>query len=301
MFSGIKHTFINGIFITHLHGDHIFGLPSLLLTIAEYRSINVYGPTGLFEFIRIAICQGSSGHDALNNIHVHEFPKKFTGTKTCIDGPEVKIHARSIKHSVPCIGYVIEEAPRYKWDPEIVPIIRKEFENWEKILKCRETQDFTSVLKNGEVIDCRDWMSKIPGRKITILGDTSDPSNIADLANACDLIVHESTGVTGNEDIIRSRGHSTARMAGLFASRIGAKKLLLTHFGRAVGSVEGSADEDDEDLNLILQDHLETCSQVFPKDDIIIARDFLSVSIPRRESLPPKLSSQDLKDAIAKS
>jgi ribonuclease Z len=107
-----------------------------------------------------------------------------------------------------------------------------------------------SFLQQGESVELSDGTilhgpPRRPGRKLVILGDTYDPSPIAELASSADLLIHEATNAhlptldpnTKAEDTFesveartKSRGHSTPQMAGAFAARIRAKQLVLNHF-----------------------------------------------------------------------
>jgi ribonuclease Z len=107
-----------------------------------------------------------------------------------------------------------------------------------------------SFLQQGESVELSDGTilhgpPRRPGRKLVILGDTYDPSPIAELASSADLLIHEATNAhlptldpnTKAEDTFESveartkfRGHSTPQMAGAFAARIRAKQLVLNHF-----------------------------------------------------------------------
>eukprot|EP01121_Diplochlamys_sp_Union-15-3_P012703 TRINITY_DN3847_c0_g1_i5.p1 TRINITY_DN3847_c0_g1~~TRINITY_DN3847_c0_g1_i5.p1 ORF type:complete len:178 (+),score=43.01 TRINITY_DN3847_c0_g1_i5:357-890(+) len=87
------------------------------------------------------------------------------------------------------------------------------------------------TLENGSVIKASDVLSAPqPGRKVVLLGDTCDSTQIMEAANNCDVLVHEATYDASLEQKAIEGGHSTSKMAGQFASKIHAKKLFLTHF-----------------------------------------------------------------------
>jgi ribonuclease Z len=156
--------------------------------------------------------------------------------------PSISVSAAPILHSCPCVGYMIQESPLPgKMDPkQYLPHLKR----------TNTPMSVLSLLQRGESVEISDGTvlhgpPHRPGRKITILGDTYDPSPIAELAANSDILVHEATnahlpGIDPNtkaadtheivEERAKSRGHSTPQMAGAFASRIQAGRLILNHF-----------------------------------------------------------------------
>lgn len=154
----------------------------------------------------------------------------------------VSVSAAPIHHSVPCVGYVIQEASvPGKIDPsQYVPQLKRTGTPMSIMRQLQQGE--TVVLKDGTILQ---GPSRRKGRKTAILGDTFDPSPIAALAQNSDLLIHEATNAhlpgidpatkdTDSYETVQtramSRGHSTPQMAGIFAKSIGAKKLLLNHF-----------------------------------------------------------------------
>ena len=154
-------------------------------------------------------------------------------------------------------------------------------------------------LQQGESVALADGTvlhgpARKPGRKIAILGDTYDPSPIAGLAEGACLLVHEATnahlpGVDPDtkagdtyesvEARARSRGHSTPQMAGAFARRIGARKLVLNHFSaRYAGN-----DDVDEEARRIMGAIRELAESTYG-GEVVCARDLMSFDVgPRKE------------------
>lgn len=152
-----------------------------------------------------------------------------------------------------------------------------------------------SRLQQGESVVLSDGITVLhgparrPGRKIVILGDTYDPSPIADIAENADVLIHEATNAhlpgidtdTKEDDTFESveerarlRGHSTPQMAGAFATRIGVKMLLLNHFSsRYPGNV--NINKEAKKVMTAISD-LAATKFAGP---IICARDFMSVEV----------------------
>ena len=154
----------------------------------------------------------------------------------------VSVSAAPIHHSVPCVGFVVTEAPvPGKIDPKkYIPELKRT--NTPMTAMRRLQQGENVELSDGTVLH---GPPRRAGRKLVILGDTFDPSPIASLAMNADLVIHEATnahlpGIDDNtkesdtyetvEARAKSRGHSTPQMAGAFARQIQARRLVLNHF-----------------------------------------------------------------------
>eukprot|EP00388_Colpodella_angusta_P025577 GDKK01003073.1.p1 GENE.GDKK01003073.1~~GDKK01003073.1.p1 ORF type:complete len:204 (-),score=21.51 GDKK01003073.1:71-682(-) len=141
----------------------------------------------------------------------------------------------------------------------------------------------------------------IEGRKLTMLGDTSNSKRIAEIAKSSDWVVHESTFDDNCDKLAVPRGHSTARMAGAFAASILAKKLIITHFSarfppeekdpQPIAQLRAQAVEGFEmkALNAAVgtpseasaTSALEPVSSKSRANDVFTAQDFLSVDLSR--------------------
>ena len=203
----------------------------------------------------------------------------------------VSVSAAPILHSVPCVGYVVHEAPvRGKIDPKLyLPHIQRT--GTDKKVMRQIQEGHTVTLADGTVLG---GPPRERGRKIVILGDTYDPSPIEELAREADLIVHEATNAhlpgvdsrTKAEDTYesvkertKSRGHSTPQMAGEFAKRIGARNLFLNHFS---SRYSGGDDEESETI----MDAIKGLAAVeFGSEDVVCARDLMNVEIPSKRAL----------------
>ncbi|CAF1219963.1 unnamed protein product [Rotaria sordida] len=279
--SAIRASRITKIFITHLHGDHIFGLPGLLCTLSSSPSMSsliLYGPLGLREFIETTL-RLSCSHLSFNCEFVEIIPNSYDGIdetfiKTTIEKQEknerckiVNIHedgsyhlisnedncsvyAVSIKHRVPTYGYIIVENDLPgKFD------IKKLQESGIKPgpfcsrLKLGETV----TLDDGRILSPTDYVGPSrPGRRLVILGDCSDASNVIPFAQQCDVLVHECTHDDSLHEKAIDFGHSTPSIATLLAERCDAKCLLLNHFSQRYKSkttIESNTIENKENLN----------------------------------------------------
>ena len=203
----------------------------------------------------------------------------------------VSVSAAPIFHSIPCVGYVVNEAPvQGKVDPKLYIPHLKRTKTDMKVMKEIQKGE-TVTLADGTVLE---GPPREPGRKIVILGDTHDPSPIAELAMDADLIVHEATNAhlpeiddrTKAEDThesveerAKSRGHSTPQMAGRFAERVGARLLILNHFSSRYSGGK------DKPSRAIMEAIRQLAMSEFYGEEVVCAKDFTSVEIPPRHSL----------------
>ncbi|KAF8468868.1 beta-lactamase-like protein [Kalaharituber pfeilii] len=316
----IKAEKISKIFITHLHGDHLFGLCPLLSSICngaggmanekddprltcagegesrpDEADIELYGPKGLREYVRSTLRLTYTHLDSWISIHELLFPqeedtpnsigscyekeipgKNFRQDKdgfwrNIFANGEFNVSAGHIKHSIPAIGYVLTEAPLPgKIPKEYSHALSSHKEYFRSqglpnpmvllsVLQGTSTRTFPQNIVSEKGIHLPDGSTLMkppsrPGRKITILGDTYDPSPIAPLAQYSTVLIHEATNAylpsidpntkpTETYETVKERamshGHSTPEMAGLFARRINLGEqqmgesegiLILNHF-----------------------------------------------------------------------
>jgi len=298
LYSHIQKTKLECIFITHLHGDHCFGLPSVICTLlfmdSTMEKLHIYGPAGLYDMIHKSLSTSSSVEFIWKRVVIHEFvenpnminqnnnpinrhqiyvPSK--GSHLILENENYLVHVARITHSVSCFGFVIEEKSLIgnlnvelldKYNVPSSPIRRE-------LKECSKTgRDPREIFPFPEEADLSNLVApSITGRKIVLLGDTSDPSNIFPKGIDCDLLIHEATFEAEDEQKALKCKHSSTRMAGKAASQIKAKTLCITHF---------SVRYRRENMSTLLAE----TSEFFKNGDIIAARDFLSIDIlPRND------------------
>ena len=241
------------IFITHLHGDHIFGLPGLLTSRSMagiLEPLTIYGPKGIKTFVETALSlSGSFTTFPLEIIEIEAGPVYDDGT--------LKVTAWPMNHVVECYGYRIEEHDK----PGFLDAPRLEAEGvprgpWYQQLKRGECV----TLEDGRVINGADYLGPATkGKAIAIFGDTAPGDAAFALAANVDLMVHETTLEAAMAEKANGRGHSTTLQAARVALQAGAKRLVATHFSSRYGG---------QDMARLLAE----CRSVFP--DTELARDF---------------------------
>ncbi|MGT2911877.1 ribonuclease Z [Streptococcus cameli] len=219
---------ISKIFITHLHGDHIFGLPGFLSSRSfqaneEQTDLAIYGPVGIKSFVLTSL--KVSGTRLPYRIQFHEFDKDHLGK--ILENEKFQVYAEALDHTTFCVGYrVIQKDLDGVLDAEKLKAAGVPFGP----LFGQVKNGHNVTLEDGREIIASDYLSPPrPGKVVTILGDTRKCHASVRLAVNADILVHESTYGKGDEKMARKHGHSTNMEAAQVASDASAKRLLLNH------------------------------------------------------------------------
>ena len=306
---------ISRIFISHLHGDHVFGLPGLLCNIAmsygggedgdvgvrrsrQNAALVIVGPPGLRSFLRVAIGNAYASLGEMRLV-IHELdgleavrrpkgarkgrpayevrrplPCEAGGLDIAPDSdgvwhiprdsphdPPASVRAVELDHTVPTVGWVIEEDPRPgKVDMrKLRPLLNQHRVEPRRIRDLKEGRPVE--LPDGAVLDPADYVGASTQRKFVVLSDMSATKRPLDglrpLLSGATLFVHESTNAFTDEDAkggkktprtverdARRHGHSTPQMAGGVAAALDARHLVLTHFSPRYASTDVATMDD---------------------------------------------------------
>jgi ribonuclease Z len=214
---------IEHIFITHLHGDHMFGLPGLLGSRAFQGAaslLTVFGPEGIREFIETAL--------RLSQTHL-TYPLTVTEIQPGVifeDG-QFRVECDLLDHVIPSYGFrIIEKDRPGRLNTELLKALNIPPGPVYARIKAGERV----TLPDGRVIDGEQFTSPpVPGRKLAIFGDTAPCEAGLRLAQDADVLVHEATFHSDDASSAHTYGHSTARDAAMLAKRANVKTLILTH------------------------------------------------------------------------
>lgn len=224
----IKPRKVKKIFITHLHGDHVLGLPGFLASRAfqaneEQTDLTIYGPVGLRQFVLGSL--RVTGTRLPYRIHFHEFDEQNLGK--ILETDKFVVYAEALDHSVFCVGYrVMQKDLEGTLDADALRAAGVPF--GPLFGKIKNGEDV--ILEDGRQIRASDYLSAPrKGKVVTILGDTRKTDASIRLGLGADVLVHESTYGKGDEALARKHGHSTNMQAAEVAKAAGAKCLLLNH------------------------------------------------------------------------
>jgi len=220
----LKH--LRAIFITHIHGDHCYGLPGLLATTAmsgRNEPLTIIAPKGIQEFIH-AVIKISDLHLSykINFLDVNNLDVNF-------EFEDFKISAIELSHRVPSFGYSFtEKLHNRKLDVKLLEKLNiPRGTLWGKLQKGESIE-----LDNGKVVQAEDcYLPEANPRKVIICGDNDDPSLLKEKSTNADLIVHEATYTKDRaQKIGTGPQHCSAERIAKFAESVKLKNLILTHF-----------------------------------------------------------------------
>lgn len=214
---------IEKIFITHLHGDHLFGLPGLLSSRSFQggtEPLAIYGPKGVREFVQTAL--KISQTRLSYTIHFHEVTEGLV-----FEDQQASVYCEKLDHGVDSYGYRVIEAD-HEGELQVAKLQALGIKPGPIYGKLKQGKSVT--MPDGRVIHGSDFVGeKRKGRVVTILGDTRYTPASVRLATNADVLVHESTFNKDELKMAKAYYHSTTQQAAAVAKEAGVKQLLLTH------------------------------------------------------------------------
>lgn len=224
LYTSLKPRKIEKIFITHLHGDHLFGLPGLLSSrsfLGGDEPLALYGPPNLQEWLETTFKMTKT--HLTYPIHFHE----ITEEGLIFEDEGFKVFVQQLEHVVPSYGYRIEQKAlpgKLLIDQAIAAGVPR----GPLLQKLKEGQDV--MLENGDIVRSEDVTGDLQeGFTVAILGDTKYCEASIRLAECADIVVHEATfdNTTGN--LAKEYGHATIGDAAQVAKQAQAKTLIANH------------------------------------------------------------------------
>lgn len=214
------------IFISHLHGDHCFGLPGLISTLGmlgRTGELVVHGPKGVETYLRPVMdlfCRGM------------EFEVRFNPVDTrshslVMEDRSLSVYSIPLKHRIPTCGYLFAEKPKE------AHIIREMTDFYQVPVRCmkdiKQGQDY--VTPEGEVVpNSRLTRPAAPPKRYAFCSDTAYNRSIIPIIEGADLLYHEATFAECDLARAKETFHSTARQAAEIARDAHVKRLVIGHY-----------------------------------------------------------------------
>lgn len=243
------------IFISHLHGDHVLGLPGLLQSMSLLRRekpLHIYGPIGLVQYVK-------AFSDSLGGPGFPVVLYEIKESGVIFYSEKYQVIAVPAKHRVTAWSYCFIEADRrgrfYPEKAKELGVPRGEL--WGRL------HSGESVMVDDRIIEPNLVSGPTrSGRKIVYSGDTAPNSELVALSRGADLLIHESTFLDELADRAEEDGHTTALQAAELAKEAEVKQLVLTHLSSRY-----------PDPSVVLEE----AKTVF--DNVVVAEDFLEINI----------------------
>ena len=256
--SRLKFSRLNHIFISHLHGDHCFGLMGLISTLGllgRTAELHIHSPKGLEELL--APMLNFFCHTLAYKVIFHEFDTRQASV--IYEDRSMTVTTIPLQHRIPCCGFLFAEKARPNH------IIRDMIDFYKvpvyELNRIKNGADY--ITPEGEVIaNVRLTRPSDPPRRYAYCSDTIFRREIAEQISGVDLLFHEATFAESELARAKETYHTTAAQAGRIAVEAGVRRLVIGHFSARY-----------EDENVLLKE----ASAIFP--DTILAKENLCISL----------------------
>ena len=246
---GINPLRLRAVFISHLHGDHCFGLFPLIATLGlegKRTPLDIYAPAPMGDILEYH--RRYFWDDLPYEVKWHEV--HTTEHTIIMQNNTLEVWSIPLRHRVPTAGYLFKEkqpglnVDKFKIEKYGLSIAQ--------IVAAKRGEDIT--LEDGQIIP-NDELTYIPyqARSYAYLSDTAYSAKAAERVHGVDLLYHETTYSTSEAMFAKGRGHSTTIEAAKVAAKAEAKRLIIGHFSSRYKSHETLVEE---------------CRTIFPNSDI---------------------------------
>lgn len=247
----IRRSRIRYIFISHLHGDHYFGLIGLLNSLSllgRTDPLTVFAPPELEQILQLQLdCSGTQ----------LQFDMQFVALRPenqglLLEDRDLRVSFFPVQHRIPCYGFIFDQQRRKR---KIIPEQARAYDIPSAYFS--KLQDGADYHRKDGVVVKNDWVTfpPAPGRKYVYCADTAYTESILPFVQGADLVYHETTYLDDLAEKAAERFHSTTVQAANIARKAGAKKLIIGHFSSKYTD---------------LSPFLEECRPVFPATDLAI-------------------------------
>lgn len=215
---------VTKIFISHNHGDHIFGLPGLLATRSfqgEVGPLTIYGPPGLDQFVKTSLRISKTKLS---------YPIKFVNLEKAgkiVDEKGFKVYTKKLDHRIDSWGFRVVEGDK-AGELLMDKLAQYHVPNGPLLGKLKRGEQV--ALEDGTVLDGHDFLGPAKkGRVVTVIYDTRSTPAIGRLADHADALVHEATFDASESKLAKEYYHSTCTQAAETAKAAQVGHLYLTH------------------------------------------------------------------------
>lgn len=220
----IKKNKINHIFISHLHGDHYFGLIGLITSYAlnnRSQDLHIYSPLGLQQIIQLQL------DTVYAKLPFECFFHELAEEGIILEEKTATVECFKVNHRIECFGFIFREKkkPR-RINVEQVNKHNVPYEFYDNLQSGEDYIDANFEIINNELLT----VPTSPSKSYAFCADTSYYEPIIDKIKDVDLIYHETTYLSNLEEKAAIRYHSTSRQAASIAKKCGTKMLLIGHF-----------------------------------------------------------------------
>jgi ribonuclease Z len=235
----IKFSKINHVFISHLHGDHCYGLIGLVSTfmlLGRTNDLHIHGPKGIKEMITMQL--KLSGSWAVYNLYFHEL--ESTESETVYEDEKVMVKTIPLQHRIYTNGYLFQEK---SGDRKL---------NIDAVLGYNIDTCYYQKIKNGNDITMEDGtvianeqltFDPLPPKSYAFCSDTKYNEAIVPIIKDVDVLYHESTFLASEAELAQKTMHSTSVEAATIAKKAGVNHLILGHYSTRYASIEVFKDE----------------------------------------------------------
>jgi ribonuclease Z len=222
---GIPFQRISHIFISHLHGDHFFGLPGLLSTmnlLGRNRGVTIYGPAQLKDILKqLFECGGQKLMFKLNFI-----PTSTDGEQMLFEDRLIKITSFPLKHRIPTTGFRIQEKQKeYRLNPDAIEKDQVPIEFFHRLKKGESPTN-----EQGKILNFTKYtFPPKPSLSYSYCSDTAYFEDLIPFIEKSTLLYHEATFLEKESDRAKLTFHSTAKEAAIIAKKADVNHLVLGH------------------------------------------------------------------------
>jgi ribonuclease Z len=233
----IRRSRINHIFISHLHGDHYFGLIGLITSmglLGRDQPLHIYAPSPLESIVELQLAAAAT--KIPYELHFHS----IQGAGILLDDKQITVSCFEVRHRIACWGFLFKEkkAPRSLLKEEAIAAgIPQNFYN-----RLKWGEDYTS--KTGEIISNESvTTSGTAPLTYAYCADTLYEPAICAHLQQVSLLYHESTFLHDESERAAARFHSTSKQAGMIAAEANAQRLIIGHFSSKYEELDCFLDE----------------------------------------------------------